>query len=149
LIILAQPWTRKKFVQPAEIKANAPGAHSTGKEFPMHKINNYSINKESTEDMINAGRFNPCLEITYRDRSGKHTHKLSAGYSDDIDVYRDDLDTFILSRNSRLGYVGLEVFEGAERTGSIFLESHQVKEVLGREDLAPFNAIKRMREYLM
>jgi hypothetical protein len=115
----------------------------------MRKINNYSINKESTEDMINAGRFNPCLEIIFRDRSGKHTHKLSAGYSDDIDVYRDDLDTFILSRNSRLGYVGLEVFEGAEKTGSIFLESHQVKEVLGRDDLAPVNAIERLLERIM
>ena len=115
----------------------------------MRKINNYSINKESTEDMINAGRFNPCLEIIFRDRSGKHTHKLSAGYSDDIDVYRDDLDTFILSRNSRLGYVGLEVFEGADKTGAIFLESHQIRDVLGCEDLAPFNAIKKMREHIM
>jgi len=115
----------------------------------MRKINNYSINKESTEDMINAGRFNPCIEITYRDRSGKHTHKLSAGYSDDINVYRDDLDTFILSRNSRLGYIGLEVFEGAYKTGEIFLESHQVKEVLGRDDLAPVNAIERLLERIM
>jgi hypothetical protein len=149
LIILEQPWTRKKFVLPAEIKANAPGVHSTGKDHLMRRIYKYSITKESTEDMINAGRFNPCLEITYRDRSGKHTHKLSAGYSDDIDVYRDYLDTFILSRNSRLDYVGLEVFEGADKIGSIFLESHQVKEVLGREDLAPFNAIKRLLERIM
>ena len=115
----------------------------------MRKINNYSINKESTEDMINAGRFNLCLVIIFRDRSGKHTHILSAGYSDDINVYRDDLDTFILSRNSRLGYVGLEVFEGADKVGEFFLESHQVKEVLGREDLAPFNAIKQLLEHIM
>jgi len=115
----------------------------------MRRITNYSIKKESTEDMIKAGRFNPGLEITFRDRSGLHTHKLSAGYGDDLDVYRDDLDTFVLSTNSRLGYVGLEVFESAEKTGAIFLEAHQVKNVLGRDDLAPFNAIKRMREHLM
>jgi hypothetical protein len=115
----------------------------------MCRINNYSINKESTEDMFNAGRFNPCLEITFRDRSGQHTHKLSAGYSDVLDIYREGRETYVLSTNSMLGYVGIEVFEGAEKTGSIFLESYQIKEVLGREDLAPFNAIKRMREHLM
>jgi hypothetical protein len=115
----------------------------------MRRINNDSINKESTEDMIKAGRFNPCIEITFRDRSGKQTHKLSAGYGDVLDIYREGLETYVLSTNPRLGCVGLEVFEGDEKTGSIFLESHQVKEVLGREDLAPFNAIKRLREHLM
>ena len=115
----------------------------------MRRINNYSITKESFWDMLHEKRFNPCIEITFRDRSGKHTHKLSAGYGDELDIYRDGLETFILSTNSRLGYVGLEVFEGDEKIGSIFLESHQIKEVLGREDLAPFNAIKRLREHLM
>jgi hypothetical protein len=115
----------------------------------MRRINNYSINKESIEDMINAGRFNPCLEITFRDRSGKHTHNLSAGYSDVLDVYREGIETYVLSTNSMLGYVGIDVFEGAEKTGSIFLESHQIKEVIGREDLAPFNAIKRLVEHIM
>ena len=49
------------------------------KEFPMRRINNYSINKESTEDMIKAGRFNPSLEIIFRDRSGQYTHKFATG----------------------------------------------------------------------
>ena len=115
----------------------------------MRRINNYSINKESTEDMINAGRFNPCLQITFRDKTGKHTHKLSVGHDDILDIYREGLETCVLSTNTRLGYVGLEMFEGAEKTGSIFLESHQVKEVRGKEDLAPFNAIKRLIEHLM
>jgi len=115
----------------------------------MRRINNYSINKESTEDMIKARRFNPCLQITLRDRSGQHTHKLSAGYGDELDIYREGPETYVLSTNSRLGYIGLEVFEGAEKTGSIFLESHQIKEVLGREDLVPFSAIKRLMEHIM
>ena len=115
----------------------------------MRRIINFRINKESIDDMIKAGRFNPCLEITFRDRSGKHTHKLSAGYSDDIDVYRDDLETYVLSSNPRLDYVGLEIFEGPEKLGSIVLQGHQVKEVLGRGNLAPFNAIKRLMEHIM
>ena len=52
----------------------------------MRRIRNYSISKESTEDMIQAKRFNLCLEITFRDRCGQHTHKLLAGYDDDLDI---------------------------------------------------------------
>jgi hypothetical protein len=30
----------------------------------------------------------------------------------------------------------------------MFVQGDQVNEVLGHEDLAPFNAIKRLREYI-
>ena len=52
----------------------------------MRRISNFTIDKEYIDDMIKAGRYNQCLEITYRDRSGKYTHKLSAGGSDVLDV---------------------------------------------------------------
>nr|WP_319393443.1 hypothetical protein [uncultured Desulfobacter sp.] len=115
----------------------------------MRRIQNYSISKESTQDMIQANRFNPCLEITFRDRSGQHTHKLTVGYDDDLYVYREGPETLVLSTNTRLGYIGLEVFEGPDKTGEIFVEEHRVKETIGREDLAPFNAIKRLREHII
>jgi len=114
----------------------------------MRQVINFKINKESTGDMIKTGRFNPCLEITFRDRSGQYNHKFSAGYSDEIDIYRDGIETYVLSTNVQLDYVGLEVFEGPEKQGSIFLQGDQVKEVLGKENLAPLNAIKRLREHI-
>ena len=114
----------------------------------MRKITNYTISKESFEDMLDARRFNPCLQITYRDRLGKHTHKLSAGYEDDINVYREHGDTFVLTRNFRLGYVGLEVFNGNESVGNIFLQGDDVTEILGRDDLAPFTIIRRLKDYV-
>jgi hypothetical protein len=40
------------------------------------------------------------------------------------------------------------VFNGADKIGELFLESHQVTETIGREDLAPFSTIKRMLEYI-
>ena len=98
--------------------------------------------------MLHAGRYNPCIEIAYRDRSGRHTHKLSAGTDDVLDVYREGKETFVLSTNPRLGYMGLEVFEGADKAGDIFLERHHVKEVLGRDDLALFTIIKRLKNYV-
>ena len=56
----------------------------------------------------------PALKSLFRDRSGQHTHKLSAGSDDDLDVYREGPETYILTTNPRLGYVGLEVFEEAQ-----------------------------------
>ena len=114
----------------------------------MRRIHNYQIRKESFEDMCKTGRYNRSLEITFRDKTGVHTHKLSAGHSDVLDVYRDGTETYVLSHNESLGYFGLEVFEGSQKTGDMFVESHQVKDILGRDDLASFNAIKRMREYI-
>ncbi|WDP92375.1 MAG: hypothetical protein HUN04_22685 [Desulfobacter sp.] len=115
----------------------------------MHRVHNYSVSKEDFEAMLNAKRFNPCLEITFRDRSGQHTHKLNVGYGDKLDVYREGPETYVLSRNYSLWYVGLEIFQGADKTGEIFLDEHQVKETLERGDLAPFNAIKRLREHML
>ena len=114
----------------------------------MRKLTKYSIEKESFEDMCKARRFNPCLEITFRDGSGSHTHKISAGYRDDICVYRDNGKTYILTNNPYLGYVGLIVFNGNQQEGDLFLEYHQVIEVLGKCDLAPFTMIRRLKEYV-
>ncbi len=115
----------------------------------MRRINRFSISKESFWEMLHAKRHNPCLVITFRDKSGKYTHKLSAGYTDVLDIYREGTETYVLSTNSRLGYVGLEILEGPDKTGAIFLGAHEVKDVLGRDDLVPFNVIKRLRERII
>jgi len=44
----------------------------------MRRVN-YKIQEESIDDMQMAGEFNPCSEITFRDKSGIHTHKIEAG----------------------------------------------------------------------
>jgi len=70
----------------------------------MRRVN-YKIQEESIDDMEMAGEFNPCSEITFRDKSGIHTHKIEAGNRDKIDVYREGPETFILTRHFGLGYV--------------------------------------------
>lgn len=114
----------------------------------MRRIYSYRIHDEPIEDTNKAGRWNPCQEIIFRDRKGLHTHKLSAGRHDQLNVYREGTETYVLSHNFGMGYFGLQVFDGDDEIGDLFLEAHQVKDVLGRDDLAPFNAIKRMREYI-
>ena len=112
---------------------------------------NFQLSKESFEDMSRAGRFNRSLEITFRDRTGVHTHKISAGYSDDIEVYREHSITYVLSQNRALPYIGLEAFEGSAKVGDLFLQEGQVEEALGAKgcDLAPFTIIRRLSEYVL
>lgn len=98
--------------------------------------------------MQKAQRFNPALEIRFRDKSGIHTYTLSAGYDDDLYVYREATETYVLSLNHRLEYVGLQVFEGSDGQGEIFLQDSQVEEVLGHLDYAPYTIIRRLREYV-
>jgi len=114
----------------------------------MKRVKNFTITKESFEDMCKARRFNPCLEISFRDWRGQHNHKISAGFGDNIHVYRAHGETFILTQNQRLGYVGLEVFNGAESVGEIFLQGDNVIETLGRDDLSPFTIIRRLKDYV-
>ena len=115
----------------------------------MKRVKNFEVRKESIEDACRAGRFHPSLEIVFRDEAGIHTHKIGAGYSDELHVFREDGVTYVLARNNVLPYVGLEAFEGDDKVGDIFLQEHQVSEVLGRDDLAPITIIKRLQPYLM
>ena len=113
----------------------------------MRRVARYTISKESYEDMEKAGSYNLCLEISFRDKSGFHTHKLQAGYEDDIHVFRDNGETFVLSQNQRLDYIGLEMFKSNAKIGSIFLQEYTAKDVLGRLDLAPGTIIRRLLNY--
>lgn len=114
----------------------------------MKSVKNYSIKKEPIDEMIASGRFNPSLEIVFQDRCGTHRHKLFAGYSDDIHVYREAGLTCILSINNRIGYIGLEVFDGSQPAGDIFLQGGQILETLGRNDLSPFTIIRRLMVFI-
>jgi hypothetical protein len=117
-------------------------------EAPMEKMKNYSISKEPFDEMIAAGRFNPALEIVFEDSNGIRRNKLTAGYSDDIHIYREGSLLCILSINKRIGYVGLEVFDGDQPFGDIFLQGDQVAEALGRNDLSPFTIIRRLMAFI-
>jgi hypothetical protein len=114
----------------------------------MRRINNYRIFKETTEEMIAGGRFNPSLMITFIDKSGRHTHRLASGYGDEIHVYRNGDLTCVLSVNERLGYAGMEVFKGDDAVGDVFLQGDQVTETLGKLELAPFTMIRRLMQYI-
>ena len=114
----------------------------------MQKVRHYTIRKESFEEMCNSGRFNPCLEIVFEDSAGCHTHKISAGYEDDISVYHDNGETYVLSQNPRLDYAGLEVFGGDERIAHLFVSGDGKLAVLGKNGLTQKAKIERLNEYI-
>ena len=114
----------------------------------MKRVRRTRISKESIEDMIAAGRMNPSLELTFRDSRGLHTHKIAAGYHDGLHVYQESGLTYVLTVNFYLEYAGLEVFDGDEAVGEVFLQGDQVREVLPKEDLAPFTMIRRLMPYI-
>ena len=115
----------------------------------MYRVKNYSIRKESIEDMIKGKRYNPGLELTFTDKTGTYTHKIGAGYSDNKDVYRENGITYLLTRNFGLNYVGLEVFKANEKLGEIFLQiDHDIEEILGSINKAPYNIIKILDQYI-
>ena len=113
------------------------------------KRTSYEIKHETYEDQREAGRYNPSLEITFRDKTGVHTHKTVAGTSDDLDVYREGSLTCLLNRNFNLGYIGLEVFEGGKRVFDIFMGLHQIPDDTGDLfEAAPYNSIKYLLQWM-
>ncbi len=114
----------------------------------MQHVKNYTIGKESIDDMITVGRFNPSLEITFQDSTGRHTHKISAGYGDEIGVYQDNDETYVISQSPGLSYVGLQVFVGPDIIGEIFVSDHEMAAVIGETDPPEHTLIQRLREYI-
>jgi hypothetical protein len=114
----------------------------------MKELKEFVLGKESRDDQYRAGRFHPGLEITFSDEQGLHRHKIAAGYSDEVHVFRGGEVTMVLSCNFRLGYTGLEVFQGEARTGEVFLIGSEMLAAFGEEDLEPSRMLSILQEWL-
>jgi hypothetical protein len=111
----------------------------------------YSVEKETYEEQSDAGRHNPGLVLLFRDKTGRHRVPISAGYRDEIDVYRQGDETYVLTKNRGLDYVGLEIFRGDESAGDIFLQvDYEITDTLGPRglDLSDPTIIRRLSEYI-
>ncbi len=114
----------------------------------MQEVTQYTITKESMEDQFKYRRFNPGLEITFTDDKGEHKHKIASGHSDEITVFQDNGTTLVLSHNPRMGYVGLEVFQGNERINEVFLIGSEMLAAFGEDDLEPSKMVSILQEWL-
>ncbi len=78
---------------------------------------------------------------------------IAAGRSDQIHVFKEEAQLFVLSINYRFEYAGLEVFDATtgEEQESIFVDSEwNLKSYFGNNwrDAAPMNIVKKFREYM-
>ena len=114
----------------------------------MQEVTNYTIAKESMDEQLKFRRFNPGLEITFTDDKGMHKQKIASGYSDEISVFQDNGTILVLSHNPRLGYVGLEAFQGDERLNEVFLVGSEMAAAFGEDDLEPSKMVGILQEWL-
>ncbi len=114
----------------------------------MRTIHYWKVQEESYENQRKAGRYNPAREILYRDKTGNHMVAIGAGTGDAIDMFREGIDTIIMSTSYRLNYVGIEVFRDGELIHDRFLQDDwELGEVLGIgdvDDLEPITIAKRL-----
>ena len=114
----------------------------------MKEKKDFIIGKESMEDQFKYRRFNPGLEITFTDDKGIHKHKIASGYSDEITVFQDNGTTLVLSFNPRLGYAGLEAFQGDQKSNEVFLIGSEMLAAFGEDDLEPSKMVGILQEWL-
>ncbi len=106
------------------------------------KTHEYEIERESIEEQLAAGRYNPALVVTFRG----HRCTLGAGTTDTLHLFEEGGTLFALSGNDPLGYMGLQAFCDGEEIGDTFAQDHD-EHTRGLFDLTPIYRAKRLADY--
>jgi len=69
-------------------------------------------------------------------------------YGDEIGVYQDNDETYVISQSPGFSYVGLQVFAGSNIVGEIFVADHEMAAVFGETDPPEHTLIQRLRKYI-
>jgi len=82
------------------------------------------------------------------------TIPIAAGRSDQVHVFKESTVLYVLSTNSKLGYLGLEIFDASsgEEYDNIFLQFQwEFEEYLGAKwsELTPLTIIKKFIRFLI
>lgn len=101
----------------------------------------YTVRDEDLDDAFPGTRYNPGQVLEYRSKHGKHKVLLDAGSYDDVTVFREGQFTVVLSENTSLDYIGIQVFDDTEEKGNehdermdLFLQGDEsASELLGRK----------------
>lgn len=107
-----------------------------------------SIRKMTCDETNSHNLHNPGLILEYCNLM----IPLSAGYSDNVMIYRKSNSLLILITNTQLGYVGLDEVDcmDGDIIGSVFLEGQQLSENVSKRWLLmkPETLINRLLAYL-
>lgn len=107
-----------------------------------------TLRKMTVDETNNHNLQNPGLILEYCNLM----IPLTAGYSDNVMVYRNGNSLLILITNRQLGYVGLDEVDclDGDIIGSVFLHEQQIKETIGSRwlQMKPETLIRRLIAYL-
>jgi hypothetical protein len=120
------------------------------------------LSRYSTVERWPAGHHNPHHNIVVTHNRKPVELECAAGSSDDVHVYRDGDRFYILSLNTRIGYVGLAVYDtealgkledgkALDPTGEVFLQNDsEIIDALGKRglDLSPSTITRRLAEFI-
>ena len=105
------------------------------------------IEEETWEKQSAAGRYNPAsVAIVKGNRL-----TLNCGSADDLYFWTDKKETYVLTINNRMGYIGLDIYSGAYNTCSVFLQNYETaEEILGKNwgDKSPAWLRKVLSNYI-
>ena len=114
----------------------------------LARISGLRLFEEPVSTQVSAGRFNPALMVRYTLNGQSYEHHISAGRSDYVFAYTDGECVFVLSLNTLLQYVGVEVFHAGERIADLFFDEVSVRHdlQLTSVDLAPDELMDHLME---
>ena len=111
----------------------------------MKRLYDFTVEEESVEEMLKAGRIMPYLRVTFQVTGNQYSVLIPAGIKDNIYIFKQGEEVFILARNSKHESIVFEIFTNGERTGGVYLRGEKLKEILGKRDLPATTIIKRLR----
>lgn len=106
--------------------------HSNFERVETMKKQNFELSEE-----FQKGHYGQSYQLSTTFKRKKLEFFIASGLSDDVFCYSEGEHIFVLSKNDRYGYVGLEVFDKlGESVSSVFLQSsEEVQEILGKKGL--------------
>jgi hypothetical protein len=106
------------------------------------KLDEYELDRETWDEQREAGRYHPATVVIWRG----HRHAIGAGSSDDVDLFEEGGELFVLSRHRGLSYAGLEVFRDGQLVRDTFTQDGDgLADYLN--ELTPIYAAKRLGEW--
>lgn len=90
----------------------------------MRTVHDFKLEEETLEEQFAAQRYNPATVLI----RNKKRMVLDCGTSDTVRVFKEGKETFVLSYNRGMNYVGLQIFDTytGEESDSVFQQSAEV-----------------------
>lgn len=104
-------------------------------------LNSYHWDRETIEEQSASKRYTPAQVVVWKG----HRHAIGAGTADDVDLFTEGGELYVLSRHRGLGYAGLQIFRDGEEIADTFTDAEVAGEYIN--GLSAIYAAKRLADY--